>query len=81
MTTTYADARAEIRSILEYAPLSPGPIAPNLRGWWLPVAGGDAYLCARCAGRLIGRGFHLPGNAEAVWTNEDTPYGVCAGCE
>lgn len=78
---SYADLRTEILSVLEFAPANPGPIAAGLRGWWLPASDGDLYLCARCAGRMIGRGFSLPRGADSVWVDKPEPYGVCAGCE
>jgi len=79
--TTYREFCEEVREILEYAPTNPGPVAPDLRGWWIPLACGEAYLCSRCAGRMLARSFNLPRNADPVWRKSADPYGVCVGCE
>jgi hypothetical protein len=78
---TGAEFAAEVRSVLEFAPVNPGPIAPGLRGWWHKTDDGEVYLCARCAGRMLARSFNLPRGMEAVWTDKPEPFGVCVGCE
>lgn len=64
-----------LRRMLADAPADPGPIAPDLRGWWT-VSG--FYVCARCAGRIMARGCQLPAGCKPVWV--DQPTGVCVTC-
>jgi hypothetical protein len=76
------ESRAEAETMnrfIEHAPQDPGPLAPTMRGWWLPAGN---YLCARCAGRIIARGCAFPRNAEPVWSDgRPEPFGVCCCCE
>jgi len=64
-----------LRTAAEYGPRNT-PTAPNLLGWW---TADYWYVCARCAGRVIGRGCQLPEGCTPVWRDE--PYGVCCVCE
>ena len=52
---TNGEYRIEVlEEMLSGAPLDPGPIADSLLGW----KHGDAlFVCAECAGRIMGRGF------------------------
>ncbi len=68
----------QIKTALEHAPKDPGPIAEHLRGWWLT---NELYVCARCAGRMGGRGISLPAGSKPVWADRPEPYGICAGCD
>ena len=72
------DALDYLRRAIAHAPIDPGKMAPDLSGWF---AGPDRqwYVCARCAGRIMARGCHLPRPAEPVWA--DQPRGVCCLCE
>ena len=74
---------------IAYSPAEPGTTSPSLRGVWTPVETGDAYLCARCYGRLLARGVALV--TTAVWDDDNEPVewvvaneretaGVCANC-
>jgi len=71
-----------LHEAVQHAPIDPGPIAAGLLGWWAPDDDGALWwVCARCAGRLGGRGVSLGSKAEAVWQDEDSPVGVCCCCE
>lgn len=72
---------AEVRSVLEFAPVNPGPIAAGLLGWWREVDDGAVYLCARCAGRMLARSFNLPRGMDPVWAGKSGAAGACVGCE
>jgi hypothetical protein len=64
---------AFLRTALEHAPEDPGPIAAGLSGW----TDGTNAVCARCAGRIQGRGCgHVFNRWRLVW---DVPV-VCATC-
>ena len=74
---------------IAYSPTEPRTTAPSLRGVWTPIETGDAYLCARCYGRLLARGVSLV--TTAVWNDDNEPVewvvaneretaGVCANC-
>lgn len=69
-----------VQRVLEHAPslAQITPPEPNLRGWWI---GGEWYVCANCAGRVMARGSALPSPAVPVWRDRPEPYGVCVGCE
>lgn len=62
-----------IRTALEHAPTDPGSLPSSLSGW----TDGTSCVCARCAGRVMGRGCAGVFNKwTAVW---DVPL-VCATC-
>ena len=74
---------------IAYSPTEPRKTAPSLRGVWTPIETGDAYLCARCYGRLLARGVSL--ETTAVWNDDTEPVewvvankretaGVCVNC-
>ena len=69
-----------LKNAIDGAPLTPGRIAPDLRGWW---TSDGYYLCASCAGRIMARGckIDLHGKAEPVWADLPVPYGVCVTCQ
>ena len=67
-----------LQTAISNAPLDPGPIAPNLRGWWTPDGW---YVCVRCAGRIMKRGCRLPLGSIPVWEDRPDPYGECCLCE
>jgi hypothetical protein len=71
------DEHDTILAALEHAPKEPGTLAKKLRGWWTPTGW---YVCAKCAGRIMARGCHLPNGSTAVWKDRAEPYGVCLGC-
>ncbi len=68
-----------IKGFIEHAPQDPGPIADGLLGWWATVEGGEAFVCARCVGRIQARGCSL-GRSSPVWEDKDEPIGVCVCC-
>ena len=68
------DSVEYFRRAIEHAPLDPGALAPNLTGWITPAG---HRLCARCAGRIIARGCHLPRGAEPRWNETNPPTCVC----
>jgi hypothetical protein len=73
------ETRAEVDYLhlaIEYAPAHPGPMAPSLVGWWTNLGN---WVCARCAGRIMARGFRFP-PAEAHWKRDTGPRGVCCCC-
>ena len=72
------DTEQYLRDAAEHAPRDPGPMAPDLRGWWTPAGW---YVCARCAGRIMARGCQLPRGAKPVWRSKPEPYGTCSVCE
>jgi hypothetical protein len=49
-----AETVERFAGFLAGAPADPGPIAPGLLGW---VADDGCAICARCAGRIMARGF------------------------
>jgi len=60
---------SEMDDVLEHAPKDPGPIATGLVGW--RRANGD-QVCAHCAGRLFGRGFHhLFAGWASIWNESE----------
>ena len=69
-----------LRDYVTYSPTDQAPVAGALRGVWTPVAGGLAYVCRTCLGRLMGRGVSLPVDAH-VWRDTAEPTGACVGCE
>jgi len=66
---------ASLRAAIEFAPAGPGPVAPDLRGWWTPD---DLFLCAVCAGRIFARGCRLPEGSAPAWKGERD--GECCLC-
>ena len=73
---TYQDLHDRVM----YSPADPAPVAGALRGVWTPIAGGLAYLCRTCLGRLMGRGCTVPVDSH-VWYDAAEPYGRCVGCD
>lgn len=67
-----------LQAALDGAPIDPGRVAWNLRGWWTP---GGWYVCAICAGRIMRRGCQLPKDSTPVWRDRPEPYGVCCLCK
>lgn len=60
---------------IEHAPRDPGPLAGNIRGWWLPPG---EYVCAHCAGRIMARGCQLPRGSEPAWSDgKPAQFGQC----
>lgn len=70
--------RDYLHEAIAHAPLSPGQLAPNLRGWWTPSG---LYVCSHCAGRIMARGCRLPSDSHPVWTDQAEPFGVCICCK
>ena len=70
-----------LRRFLEHAPKDPGKLAPALLGWTLTTNNGDGekhyFVCAHCAGRIMARGCHLPGNPEPVWKSTGIKETCC----
>jgi hypothetical protein len=67
-----------LKTSLEHAPQSPGQLASNLVGWSVPTTEGDTLIvCARCAGRILARGCHLPQNSEPIWRSSEIASVVC----
>ena len=63
------------REWLANSPELPGPVASGLIGWTGPVG----FVCAHCAGRIMGRGCDFKRLAtEPVWQADPVP--ACALC-
>jgi len=62
-----------LRTAIEHAPLDPGKLAPDIKGW---IAEGGLYLCALCAGRIMARGCRVP-CGEVVWNGKRAPEPCC----
>ncbi len=71
------DSAEYLRRAAEYGPVNTA-VAENLRGWWTP---NGLYVCAKCAGRILGRGCHFPTGSSPVWIDSPEPYGACCVCE
>ena len=65
------DTIASLRGMLEHAPRDPGRIAPELRGWQTPDG---VAVCARCAGRIMGRGCALPRESTPIFYGEAATF-------
>lgn len=71
-----------LHDYVTYSPVDPAPVAGALRGVWTPVAGGFAYVCRTCLGRLMGRGVSIEVESHIWYDNTIDPYyGPCVGCE
>jgi len=68
---------SEITEALEHAPKDPGPHPETLAGWVTPA---HVLVCARCAGRLIARGFLLPATWAPLWHTADDPLFTRCDC-
>lgn len=63
----------DLRQFIEYCP-PPGPVAEGLYGWRVA----DGNVCAKCASRLIGRGFGSRLRyAEPVWEPSTDMCSLC----
>jgi hypothetical protein len=47
-------------------------------GWTTPTG---KFLCAHCAGRIIGRGAWLPQNSEPQWHDSAATLQPCCVCD
>jgi hypothetical protein len=66
--------RDTLLRLAEHAAGTPAVVNPALRGWVHHDGGGDSYLCADCAGRMLARG-HSISPATPVW--HDSPDPAC----
>ena len=77
-TTTAADKARELRRILTSAPPARGDSPPDLLGWWLRLADGDAWVCAKCAERICARGCGTAlAYGQPLYADDDAPRGIC----
>ncbi len=63
-----------LAGFLEYAPASPGPLPPGLKGWSTPDL---VTVCPTCAGRIMARGCRLPEGSEPLWFEPLAPCRLC----
>ena len=74
-TIRQQEVLGHLRTAIEHAPLDPGKMATNLKGW----TSAGLYLCARCAGRIMARGCRVP-DCLPVWQGSNAPSDVCCLC-
>jgi len=75
---SFKEYQEELKRNIEHAPEAILNIHATHQGFWLPVEGGDLYICAECAGRILARGISLPNGVPCY---KDEPRGVCAVSE
>ncbi len=68
------DTLEYLQRAIEHAPQDPGRLAPDLIGWKTPAG---LCLCARCAGRIMARGYQLPRNATPLWDKAEITCVLC----
>lgn len=75
---TFKEYQEELKHNIEHAPAATPNTHTTHQGFWIPVKGGDLFICASCASRILARGISLP-NATPCY--KDEPRGVCAVSE